>query len=234
MSLVRNPGRVAGLWYLLLIIIGPLRLMYIPNKIFDYDNPAATVGNIAAHQLLFGLGIVADLLGALVLVFLTLAFYRLFVEVNRGLAVQVVIFGGIMPALLYFVGVACDLAALMVARGSASLSAFDPPQRHAIAVLFLRLRDQQNTAAMVLWGIWLIPLAILIYRSRFVPRFLGVWLILNGAAWISLSVTRVLWPLYGDRVYAISQPAILGEIAIMLWLLIRGANPQSVADATTA
>ena len=234
MSLVRNPGRVAGLWYLLLIIIGPLRLMYIPNKLFDYDNPAITVSNIAAHQLLFGLGIVIDVVGALVLVFLTLAFYRLFVEVNRGLAVQVVIFGGIMPALLYFVGVACDLAALMVARGSASLSAFDPPQRDAIAVLFLRLRDQQNTAAMVLWGIWLIPLAILIYRSRFLPRFLGVWLILNGAAWISLSVTRVLWPLYGGRVYAISQPAILGEIALMLWLLIRGANPEAAVATTTA
>jgi len=234
MSLVRNPGRVAGLWYLLLVIIGPLRLMYIPNKLFDYDNPAITVSNIAAHQLLFGFGIVVDVVGALVLVFLTLAFYRLFVEVNRGLAVQVVIFGGIMPALLYFVGVACDLVALMVARGSASLSAFDAPQRDAIAVLFLRLRDHQNTAAMVLWGVWLIPLAVLVYKSRFLPRFLGVWLILNGAAWIGLSLTRVLWPLASERVYAISQPAIFGEIALMLWLLIKGANPQLAVATTTA
>jgi len=234
MSLIRNPGRVAGLWYLLLVAGGPLRLMYIPNKLFDYDNPSATVGNIAAHQLLFGLGIVVDLLGALVLVLLTLAFYRLFVGMNRSLAVQVVIFGGIMPALLYFVGVACDLVTLMVARESTFLSAFGAPQRDAVAVLFLRLRDQQNTAAMVLWGVWLIPLALLIYKSRFLPRFLGVWLILNAAAWIGLSLTRVLWPLYSGRVYAISQPAIFGEIALMLWLLIKGANPQPAAATTTA
>lgn len=233
MTSIHNPGRVAGLWYLLLVLIGPLRLMYIPDRLFDYENPAVTVSNIAAHQLLFRMGIVVDLAGTIVLVFLTLAFYRLFAGVDRNLAVQVVIFGGVMPSLLYFVGVASDLATLMVVRGATFLSAFDTPQRDALAVLFLRLRDHQNTAAMVLWGVWLFPLGALVYKSRLLPRFLGVWLIVNGVAYLSVSVTRVLWPLYSGRVWSISQPAIFGEIALMLWLVIKGVKPAEVGATSS-
>jgi Domain of unknown function (DUF4386) len=129
-------------------------------------NAAATVNNIAAHELLFRLGVIADLAGAVVLVLLTLAFYRLFAGVDRHLAVQVVIFGGVMPALLFFVGVVCDLAALLVVRGAGFLSVFDKPQQDALAVLFLKLRGQENIAAETLWGVWLFPLAVLVFRSR--------------------------------------------------------------------
>ena len=117
-----------------------------------------------------------------------------------------VIFGVVMPALMYFVGVACDLGALMIARGANFLLAFDEPQRNALGLLFLRLRDHQNTAAEILWGVWLIPLAILVYRSRFVPRFLGVWLFINGIAYVNLSLTGVLWPQYQDKVFTFSSP----------------------------
>src|SRR5713101_9559147 len=98
MSSTHNPGRVAGFWYLLLVVIGPLRLIYIPSKLFVSGNATATVNNIAAHELLFRLGIAGDLAGAVILIFLTLAFYRLFAGVDRNLAVLVVIFGGVMPA----------------------------------------------------------------------------------------------------------------------------------------
>jgi Domain of unknown function (DUF4386) len=80
----RNPGRVAGLWYLLLSVLGPLRLMYIPYELFVPGNSAATVDHIAAHQLLFRLGIVADLACGVILIFLVLAFYRLLKGVDRG------------------------------------------------------------------------------------------------------------------------------------------------------
>src|SRR5258708_32471818 len=117
MTSTRNPGRVAGLWYLLLCLIGPLRLMYIPSKLFVHGNPAATVNNIAAHQWPFRFGIIGDLLFAVILIFLTLAFYRLFKDVDQYLAVLVVIFGGIMPALINFVGVVSYARALMALRG---------------------------------------------------------------------------------------------------------------------
>jgi hypothetical protein len=227
MTLTRNPGRVAGLWYLLLIIIGPFFLLYVPNKIFVVDDASATVNNLAAHELLFRFGIVAELAGAIILIFLTLAFYRLFAGVDRNMAVLVVILGGVMPAVLYFVGVGCELAALRIVRGANFLSAFDKPQQDALALLFLRLHGAQITASLALAGAWLFPLAMLVYRSHFLPRFLGVWLAIGGIAYLALSLTAVLWPQYQDKVFSYSQPAFFGEIALTLWLLIKGARPPA-------
>jgi hypothetical protein len=231
MTSSRNPGRLAGFLYLLLVLAGPIRLIYIPDKLFVHGNAAATAGNIAAHEWLFRFGIVSDLFCAVILIFLALAFYRLFKGVDQNLAVLVVILGGIMPALIDFVGVVSDSAALTLVRGADFLSVFDKPQRDALAMLFLRLRDHQNTAAEVLWGLWLFPLAILTYKSRFLPRFLGVWLIINGFAYVILSLTGELLPQYQDKVFVLSQPALFAEIALMLWLVIKGANPPALAIA---
>jgi hypothetical protein len=231
MTLTRNPGRVAGLWYLLLIIIGPFFLLYIPNKVFVEDNASATVNNLAAHELLFRFGIVAELAGAIILILLTLAFYRLFAGVDRNLAVLVIVLGGVMPAVLYFVGVGCELAALRIVSGANFLSAFDKPQQDALALLFLRLHGAEITASLALAAAWLFPLAALVYRSRFLPRFLGVWVAIGGIAYLALSLTAVLGPQYQDKVFSYSQPAFFGEIALTLWLLIKGARPPA-PDAT--
>ncbi len=234
MSSTRNPGRVAGFWYLLLVLAGPVRLIYIPSKLFVHGNATATASNIAAHEWLFRLGIVSDLFCAVILIFLTLALYRLFKGVDQNLAVLVVIFGGVMPALIDFVGIVSDAAALTLVRGADFLSVFDKPQRDALAMLFLRLRDHQNTAAEILWGLWLFPLAILTYRSRFLPRFLGVWLTVNGFAYVLLSLTGELLPQYQNKLFLLSQPALFAEIAFMLWLVIRGAKPPAPAVAASS
>ena len=230
MSSIRHPGRVAGFWYLLLVLIGPLRLIYIPDKLFVRGNAMATAHNIAAHEWLFRLGIVSDLVGGVILIFLVLAFYRLFETVDRRLAVMVVIFGGVMPALLDFVGAGLDAATLMIARGADFLSAFDKPQQDALALLFVKLGDEQTNAAEMLWGVWLLPLALLVYRSRFLPRFLGVWLAINGVAYVVLCLAGELMPQYQNDVFNYGQPAFLGEVALMLWLVIKGSKPP--ADAT--
>lgn len=93
MTSTRNPGRVAGFLYLLLVVFGPLRLIYIPRKLFVHSNATATAHNIAAHDLLFRLGIVSDLVCAAILIFLVLALYRLFKAVDHNLAVLIVIVG---------------------------------------------------------------------------------------------------------------------------------------------
>ena len=152
MRRMRNPGRVAGLWYLLLVLLGPVRLIYIPNKLFVSGDAAATVGNILAHERLFRLGIASELTGAVVLVLLTVALYRLLAGVDRTLAVLVVIFGGVMPGVIFLVGVVYDLSALLMAHGPDFLAVFSKPQRDALATLLLRMRDFQNTAAETLWG----------------------------------------------------------------------------------
>jgi hypothetical protein len=97
-------------------------------------------------------------------------------------------------------------------------------------MLFLRLHDHEITGAEILWGLWLLPLALLVLRSRFLPRFLGVWLVINGFAYMIISFTGLLLPQYKEKVFAISSPALLGELAIMLWLVIRGARPIPAAE----
>jgi Domain of unknown function (DUF4386) len=232
MALIRNPGRVVGVWYLLLVFSGPLSLLYIPNKLFVTDNAAATAANIAAHQTLLRVGMLSDLVGAVILIFLTLAFYRLFKDVDRDLAILLVISGGIMPAVINFVNFVNEAGALMVSQSPAFLSAFDSAQQAALAYLFIRLRHWQIVAAEILWGLWLFPMGLLAYKSRFVPRFIGVWLLLNGAAYVLLSVVGLFAPAYQDKVWSYSQPLVFGEIAIMLWLLIKGSpiSPATRSD----
>ena len=226
MSSTHNPGRVAGFLYLLLVVLAPFRLIYIPSALYARGNATATANNIANHELLFRLGMVSDLLCGTILIFLTLALYRLFKGVNQNLAVLVVILGGLLPAAIDFFNVLNDAATLMLVRGADFLSVFEKPQRDALAMLFLRLHHQEIIAAEILWGLWLFPLAILTYRSRFLPRFLGVWLTINGFAYLIMSFTGLLLPQYEDMVSNIAFPALLGEMAFMLWLVIKGAKSQ--------
>jgi hypothetical protein len=99
-------------------------------------------------------------------------------------------------------------------------------------MLLLRLRDHQFTAAETLWGVWLFPLGALVYRSGFLPRFLGVWLVLGGCGWIGVSLAGVLLPDYQERALAWAQPLCLSEVALVLWLLIRGARPPALPTGT--
>jgi hypothetical protein len=234
MSTIHNPGRVAGFIYLLLVVLAPFRLIYIPSVLYVRGNATATANNIAAHEVVFRLGIVSDLLCGTICIFLTLALYRLFKGVNQNLAVLVVILGGLLPAAIDFFNVLNDAATLMLVRGADFLSVFEKPQRDALAMLFLRLHHQEIVAAEILWGLWLFPLAILTYRSRFLPRFLGVWLTINGFAYLIISFTGLLLPRYEDMVSNLAFPALLGEMAFMLWLVIKGAMPQTLDAAASS
>ena len=124
-----------------------------------------------------------------------------------------------------------SFAALLLVRGGDFLAIFGEPQRDALAMLFLNLHSRGLTVAEIFWGLWLFPLGLLVYRSRFLPRFLGVWLVIAGFAWVIVSLTGILLPQYLGKVYAYSQPAVLGEVALMLWLIIRGAKPLALNTA---
>ena len=168
-------------------------------------------------------------------IFLALALYRLFKGVDQNLAVLMVILGGVLPSAIDFFNVLNDAAAMMLARGADFLSVFDQPQRNALAMLFLRLHDHENFAAEIFWGLWLIPLAILVYRSGFLPRFLGIWLTINGFAYVALSFTGWLLPQYYAVAFNSAFPVLFGELAFMLWLVIKGAKPKpSVVPASSA
>ena len=227
MTPLSKNARVAGFLYLLIVFVGPIRLIYIPNTLFVTGDATATAANITAHETLFRLGIVTSLFCAALLIYLMLALYRLFKGVDQTQAVLMVILGGVMPGVIYFINVVNDAAALMLVRGADFLSVFEKPQRDALAFLFLRLHHQVDVAAEVLWGLWLFPLAILTLRSGFLPRILGVWLIIAGFSYLALSFTAELLPQFEDTVFNIGSPARLGELAFLLWLLIMGAKERT-------
>jgi hypothetical protein len=147
-----NPGRVAGFLYLLLGF-AVFRLQYIPRALLVPGNATATTNNIAAHQWIFRLGVVSDLLTAIAAIFVVLALYRLFKGVDQNHAVLMVILGGPMPAAVYFFNVINDVAALLFAMPADFLSLFERPQREAMVMLFLRLHDYGVFANEIFWGL---------------------------------------------------------------------------------
>jgi hypothetical protein len=101
-------------------------------------------------------------------------------------------------------------------------------------MLFLNLHGEGIGVAELFWGLDFLPLALLVYRSRFLPRFLGVWLAIDGFAYVILSLTGVLSPQYYDKVFTYSQPAFFAEVAFMLWILIKGAKPPALPAAASS
>ncbi len=227
MTSTKNPGRFAGLLYVLTSIVGFFAMGYVPGKLIVHGNAAATASNIAASETLFRLGIAGELIGQAGFIFVALALYGLLKGINRqhaSLMVTLIVVS--IP--IAFLNELNSMAALLLVRGADFLSMFEKPQRDALAILFLNLHFHGLVVDEIFWGLWLFPLALLVYRSRFLPRFLGVWLALAGFAWVILSLTGVLLPQYYDKVFTYSQPAVFGEIAFMLWLLIKGARPPAL------
>ena len=232
MSSTQNPGRFAGLVYVLASIVGFFAMMYVPTKIIVHGNAVATASNILAHETLFRLGIACELIGQAGFIFVAYVLYGLLKGVNRQQAsLMVTLIVVSIP--IAFVNELNSIAALVLVRGADFLSIFDKPQRDALAMLFMNLHGHGFDLAEIFWGLWLFPLGLLVYRSRFLPRFLGVWLAIGGFAYVILSLTGVLLPQYQDKVFTYSQPVFFGEVALMLWLVIKGATPPAL-DATAS
>lgn len=231
METIKRDARIAGFLYLLLVIVGPYRLIYVPGVVLVRGDAVATANNIAAHETVVRLGILADLVGSTIGLFVTLALYRLFERVDRGLALLMVILGGLMVTPIYFVNTINDAAALLLVTRPEIAASFGANERAGLATLFFRLHHAGEVANEIFWGLWLLPFGVLVYRSRFLPRFLGAWLIVNGLAYVVLSFTGVLAPQREAAVFNVASPIMLGEIAITLWLLIVGARPPRAAPA---
>jgi Domain of unknown function (DUF4386) len=224
-------ARIAGLLYVAASVVGVVRLMYVPKALMVSGNASITAANIAAHESLFRFGIVCNLLGATLWLCVPLALYRLLKGVDQTLAALMVLLGAVMQVPLFFVNTATDVAALLFARGGDLVAAFDQPQRDAFVQVFLELHHSIDLANAIFWGLWLIPFGMLVYRSRFFPRFLGVWLIAACFGWLAFSVTGFLFPAYEDKAFTYGQPLMIGELVMMLWLVVMGARePRSTAS----
>ena len=225
-------ARIAGLIYLAMIIVAPFCLLYIPNKLIVRGNAAATAENILAHETLFRLSIFGDLIAQVIFICLAVAFYRLFRDVNKTWALLMLCFV-LTSAAVCFLNVLNDVAALILFRGKDFLVAFDKPQRDALAMFFLRLYNHGQFIAELFWGLWLFPLGLLVYRSGFIPRFIGIWLMINCVGWLVLNFTALFFQESYNALLGYLQPVLFGELVFMLWLLIKGARVPALTTQTS-
>ena len=230
MASLKKTARIAGVWYLM-FALGPFYLLYVPSKTIVHNDPAGTSARVISHETLFRFGLLAETLGAVVFIGLALALYRLFENVDRHRARQLVALV-LVSAALILVGVVFNAVALIVFRGGDFLATLDQHTRETIGMLLIRLHGQTNDVNEMFWGLWLLPFGWLVARSRFVPRWLGYWLLLDGVCWVVLAGTDFLAPAYSKMLFRVFQPAFMGELAIMLWLLIVGAKEQRLAAAS--
>ena len=227
----RATARTAGFLYLVLAITGGFSMLYLPSLIVPGD-AAATANSIAAHESLFRLGIVSGLICQVVFVFLALALHRLFKGVNdvhAALMVALVL----AAAPVAFLNMLNQLAALHILNGAAYLRVFETGQLNALAMLFLDIHGQGLLILELFWGLWLLPLGLLVIRARFMPGFIGVLLIVGCFGYVLDFVTRLLFPSYTTMVAPIAGASKFGEVAMILWLLIKGVRAGHAAPAGT-
>ncbi|MDQ3205295.1 MAG: DUF4386 domain-containing protein [Pseudomonadota bacterium] len=233
MDTIKNNARTAGVLYLLLVLVAPLRLVYIPNTLFVGGDIVATVANITASAGLFQLGMLADLFCGTLEVFLALALFQVFKDVDRRQAIMMVVLG-LMPVPLYFVNVLTDVAVSHLLHGATPLAGFTQAQAMSLVGLALRVHDAGINALQIFWGAWLFPLAVLVMRSRFLPRFVGIWLVVNGVAYLALSLVAFAAPQLNATVSLLVLPAQLGEVVFTVCLLILGVRGRLGASRQPA
>jgi hypothetical protein len=224
-NFTKDQGRFAGLLYVLISIFGVFALIYVPGKVIVHGNATATAGNIVAYETLFRSGIATELLGQAAFIFVARALYDLLRGVSQRLA-SIMFTLIVVSVPIAFINELNALAALVLIRGSDFLSTFSTPQRESLAMLFLNLHGRGFVICGIFWGLWLFPLGLLVYRSTFIPRILGVLLMLACVGWLVNSVTSLVWPDYADAVSRWMTPLTFGELIFMFWLLIRGAKPR--------
>ena len=224
MSSIKTTARQAGLFYLVMGLPAVLSLQYLPSAFIVPGDAAATASKITDGALLYRLLVLADLVSQIGFLFLVWTLYRLFRDVDRKLAMLLVILVSVSAT----VGIASTvnlMAPLAFLGGSDFPSVFSKPQVDALAVGFLQVRNYGLAVDAAFWGLWLVPFGLLVIKSRFIPKILGVFLIIGCPAYLALCVTSIVFPAYVHVVYQIGIPFFaIAELPIMLWLLVKGAN----------
>jgi hypothetical protein len=226
MNSTKHTARVAGILYLLGAITAPFSLIYLPRTLVVPGDATATANHVRASETLLRLGIASELIVSIIFIFVVLALHRLFKGVNEthALAMVTLLLVSVPISLL---NVLNEIAALVLVSGADFLSVFEKRQLDALVLLFLRLHGQGIVVAAVFWGLWLFPFGMLVIRSGFIPRALGVFLMIAGSAYLVSSFSSMLLPQYAHSLrFATVLEA--GELPIVLWLLIWGAKAQRV------
>jgi len=228
MNTEKRMARIAGLWYLAIAILYSFSMIYVDSSFFVSGDIEQTVRNIQGSGIIFRLGFVSALAGHICFLFLVNALYRLFKSVNAHTARSMVILvvAGVSVAFLNRLN---QSAAILLLDGSGQFAAFTAAQLQALAMFFLELHHQGEIMAVLFWGLWLLPLGILIIRSGFIPKSLGIALLAACFCYLSDFVILFFFPAFMPVVdSAFSVIETLAEVSFILWLLIAGVQTRRV------
>ena len=224
-----SPGATAR-WAAAIYIISGVPAgfsVFVLLKLVVRRDPAATAANILGSEGLFRLGFVCDIIGILLVVISVLLLYELFKPVNARRALLVAFFVVIGSAIQALDSLA-DSAALIMLKGGGGLEAFSTGQAQSLAFALLRMHTLVYNLALVFYGVGFIVLGTLVRQSIFLPRIIGVPLMIDGLGYITFSLATFLSPPFAAHLYPILpfSTAVLGEGSLMLWLLVKGVDAQ--------
>jgi hypothetical protein len=222
--------RMAGLWYLLVAIFGAFNGIFVDPKLYVSGDAVATVNNILASERLFRLGILSNLITTICFLFLANILYKLFKSVDKNLVRLMVIFiiASVPVAYLEML----KFAPILLLSGAGYLSAFEPAQLQALAMVFLDMNKQGFFTAYIFYGLWMFPLGLLVFKSGsdFIPKALGV-LLMVGCFGYLVNFLEIFLSLNYKAITSLWMTiAIVAEILCILWLLIKGPKEQKPAS----
>ena len=219
MNSINKTARIAGILYLSLVPLGFLG-MYFSSRLIVPGDAAITASNIMTSEPLFRLGILSALLVQVVNIFVVLALYKILKPVNKYMASLMVIFIllGVPIAMLNELN---QFIVLLLVHGAKTLTLFTADQLHALVPLFLDLHGLGISIAGIFWGLWLFPMGYLVFKSGFLPRILGIMLMIGCFGYLIDSLAAFLFPNFGVNIALFT---FWGEVLFPLWLVIKGVN----------
>lgn len=216
----KKTARNAGIFFLILAIGTGYSWNYF-NSIFMPGDVTTTVNNIQASGHMFRYALMLDLMGEISFIFLIYYLYELFKSVNkewaRLMALLVII--SIPIAILNLV----NLSAPILLLDGGYVSVFGITNLNALIMLFRDLYTFGVNIASVFWGLWLLPLAYLTYKSGFVPKFISVFLVIAGLGYVAGSLLKFM---SFDLGFNLSSYTFIGEVMMIIWLLIIGIKTE--------
>ncbi len=218
---INKTARVAGILYLSLVPLSFFTL-YVSSHLVVHGDSVATASNIAASELLFRLGIVGALLVQIVNIFVVLALYKLLKPVNKNMALLMVLFI-LLGVPIVMLNELNQFAVLLLLHGANYSTVFTTDQLQALVPLFLDLHGLGISIAGIFWGLWLFPMGYLVFKSGFLPKILGVLLIIGCLGYLIESFAAFLFP---NSEVQIALFTFWGEVLFPLWLLIKGVNVE--------
>ena len=213
-------ARVAAFVFVIIFFLWMSTELFIRPGMIVPGDAATTVRNIAAAEALFRLSLVSDLIRQALLMLLPLVLYKLLKPVNKNIASLMVIF--------YLVCVPVSLlnelnhfAVLLLSSGAGYLTAFKADQLNALVMFFLDLR-KYGTFIPQVFSLWVLLLGYLVFKSGFLPRILGIFLMIGGLCYTVQAVLFFLFPNFDATTFGLF--AFIGEALFYLWLMIKGVN----------